>query len=108
MITVNDVKRVSLAFIKAYKNVYNNESLRDSFLKKYTGDDSTFEKKYCISVDLVAKAVAKHLGVDCKKVEKLLINSTTNNLPKVKYDVDVKGSYRGKEYNHYYYLGDVK
>lgn len=108
MLTVNDIKKASYNFIVNYKKVYNDENERNSFLVKWTGEDSTFEKKYCISVDLVAKAVAKYYNIDYKKVEELLINSTTNNLPKVKYVRDRKGTYSSKAYNHYYYLGDVK
>ena len=107
MLTVNDIKKATYDFIVSYKKVYNNIDARDAFLLKWTGEDSTFEKNYCISVDLVAKAVANYYNVDSKKVEELLINSNTNNLPKVKYVRDRKGTYCSKTYNHYYYLGDV-
>lgn len=107
-ITVNDIKQSAYNFLKLYKSMYNDEQGRNEFLLKWTGDDSTFEKTYCISVDLVAKAVAKKYDVDYKKVEDLLLNSTTNNLPQVHYSVKRKGSYCSGRYNHHYYLGDVK
>jgi hypothetical protein len=108
MLTVNDIKKASYNFIASYKKVYNDKNKRNEFLLKWTGEDDTFEKSYCISVDLVAKAVSKHFNIDCKKVEDLLINSKTNNLPKVHYHRDKKGSYNSGAYNHYYYLGDIK
>ena len=96
MLTVNDVKKEAYQFLVTYKKVYNNKAKKQELLKIANVSD-IFIGRYCISVDVVANAIANILEVDRNKVKTTLLNNTNPSLPAIKFNK--KGLY--------YYLGDI-
>ena len=104
----NTVEEVASNVLTYYKKIYNNESARNKFLKKRVGENYVFESNFCLSVDALSKIVSKAMKLNKSDVENTLMNSNSNLLPKIKYNLKRKGSYSSGSFGHYYYLGDVK
>ena len=104
----NTVDEVAHNVLTYYKKIYNNESARNKFLKKRVGENYVFESNFCLSVDALSKIVSKAMKLNKSDVENTLMNSNSNLLPKIKYNLKRKGSYSSGSFGHYYYLGDVK
>lgn len=104
----NTVDEVAHNVLTYYKKIYNNESARNKFLKKRVGEDYMFESNFCLSVDALSKIVSKAMKLNKSDIENTLMNSNSNLLPKIKYNLKRKGSYSSGSFGHYYYLGDIK
>ena len=104
----NTVDEVAHNVLTYYKKIYNNESARNKFLKKRVGENYVFESNFCLRDDALSKIVSKAMKLNKSDVEKTLMNSNSNLLPKIKYNLKRKGSYSSGSFGHYYYLGDVK